>query len=105
VVCHLLLRHTDVSDPKLIGPVRLELTLHPVDRPIQVFIADGGPALLPAHGALEAQRTHQALHRAPGHRDAFAPQLPPDLARAVDQEVLLVHPADFPRELDVAPYP
>jgi hypothetical protein len=89
----------------MIGPVRLELPVPSVDRPIQAFIADGGPALLPAHGALEARRAYQTLDRAPGHPNALACELPPDLACPIDLEVLLVHPLDCLQELDVALQP
>src|SRR5512143_3971887 len=92
-----------VGHPELIGPVRFELTVHPVSGPVRAVVGDGGSALFPTHHTLKAKRTHQALDGAPGHPNTFASQLPPDLARPVDLEVLLVHPADLLRELQVAP--
>jgi hypothetical protein len=46
--------------------------------------------------------THQPLHGAAGHGDAFEVQLPPDLAGAVDAEVLGVDTADLGLEFTIA---
>jgi hypothetical protein len=48
-----------------------------------------------ANDALEAHCPHQARHRASGDIEALTPQLPPDLANAVDTEVRLEHPSDL----------
>jgi hypothetical protein len=48
---------------------------------------------------------HQPLHGAAGHSDPFAVQLPPDLAGAVDAEVLGMHPGDLSLQLLVAQRP
>jgi hypothetical protein len=52
--------------------------------------------------ALQAQLTHQPLHGAAGHGDPFTVQLPPDLAGAIDTEVLGMHAGDLGLELGVA---
>ena len=44
---------------------------------------------------LQAQLAHEALHRAPGHLDPFALQLPPYLPRAIDAKVLVPHATDL----------
>ena len=46
---------------------------------------------LPRIDALQAHGSHQPRHRAAGNLDALALQLPPDLAHAIDPEVLLEH--------------
>jgi hypothetical protein len=38
---------------------------------------------------------HQPFHGASGHIEAFAPELTPDLARAIDREVLGKHAGDL----------
>jgi hypothetical protein len=42
---------------------------------------------------LKAQIAHQPLHRTPRHVTILAPQLPPDLADAIDLEVIIEDPA------------
>ena len=48
---------------------------------------------------------HQPRHRAAGDVEAFAPQLPPDLARAVDPEVLREDAPDLNLQCVVPPRP
>src|SRR6185437_4904278 len=48
-----------------------------------------------ADHALQAKGSHQPCHRAASNIVAFALQLPPDLAHAVDAEVLLEHPPNL----------
>src|SRR5437868_1980523 len=45
---------------------------------------------------------HQARHGAAGDRDPFTVELPPDLADAIDAEVLLVHPSDLDIQSGIA---
>jgi len=44
---------------------------------------------------LKAHPAHQPRHGAASDVEAFPPQLPPDLAHAVDAEVLLEHASHF----------
>jgi hypothetical protein len=44
---------------------------------------------------------HEPPHGAPSDVEAFARQLPPDLANAIDAEVLLEHPPDVDRQLAI----
>jgi hypothetical protein len=60
---------------------------------------------LAAADAFQAQFAHEALDGAAGHRDPFTVQLPPDLAGAVDPEVLGMHPDDLGLQLLVAQRP
>jgi hypothetical protein len=48
---------------------------------------------LAAADALQVKLTHQPLHGAAGHGDAFPVQLPPYLAGAIDPEMLGATPA------------
>ena len=49
----------------------------------------------PAYHALQAERAHQALDRAPSDNEILASELTPDLARAVDVEILFVDAVDL----------
>ena len=50
---------------------------------------------LPRTAPCKAHGSHQPRHRAAGDRNALAGELPPDLAHAIDPEVLLEHPSDL----------
>src|SRR5262249_2982257 len=71
-------------------------------RPRDQRIRDRGTPALPADPAREAGASHQPLHPAATHWGAFAMQRSPDLARAVDAEVLGVQPPDLTQYLLVA---
>ena len=58
-------------------------------------IADCGPDRLAPHDALQAHRPHQTRHGAAGDRNPFPAELSPDLADAIDAEVLGVHAPDL----------
>jgi hypothetical protein len=74
---------------------RLELTIDVIQRSFGAVVRDRGPALAPAHHALQPQRAHQTLDRAASNHDLLATELPPHLAYAIDAEVLLVHAANL----------
>lgn len=59
------------------------------------------PVGLAANGALQTHVLHQPGHRAAGDIDALSPQLPPDLAHAVDPPVRFEHPPDLGAQLRV----
>ena len=65
-------------------------------------IGGGGLVGLATADTLQAQLTHQPLDGVAGHRDPFTAQLPPDLAGAIDPEVLGMHLGDLGPELAVA---
>lgn len=114
VVCHLflqamarahpyllrrLLRLTAVSDPKVIRPVGLELTLHAVNQPVQRWRWFDTASCV---RYLKAQRADQALDCAVDHpKNALAYALPPGLACPVDSEIFLIHPLVVLRECDI----
>jgi len=52
------------------------------------LVLDRGADRFAADDALKAEVGHQALDGAARHRDVLAVKLPPDLARAIDLEVL-----------------
>src|SRR5690606_10364314 len=78
-----------------------EVSLHQVERPLgRIAWSRGSRLAAAANRAPKAELTHQPLDRAARHRDALALQLVPDLARAVDLEVVPPDPADvLPKHL------
>ena len=68
----------------------------------QRLVADCCADRLAADHPLKAHAPHQPLHGASGNIDALALQLPPDLADAVDPEVLLEHAPDLDLESLIA---
>ena len=95
----------EVRHPQDVRPRRLELPVDPIERTRGRRIADRGPHPLAAHDALQAHLPHQPRDRAAGDRDPLAAELPPDLAHAIDPEVLLEHAADFGLRVGIAPRP
>jgi hypothetical protein len=92
----------EIGNPQLVGSLRGEVTIYQVGWPGGGRIRRGGPASLATADALQAQLAHQPLHRAAGHRDPLAVQLPPHLAGTIDAEVLGVDPGDLGLEFAVA---
>lgn len=70
-----------------------------------MVIAERCPALAATHDAVKPKVMHQPLDRTAGHNMTLATELPPDLARTVDIEVLLVYAPDFIGESRIAPQP
>jgi hypothetical protein len=62
------------------------------------LVADRSLDRFAAYDALQVQSLHQSFHRAAGCHYAFALELPPDLAHAIDLEVLLPDPLDMPTQ-------
>jgi hypothetical protein len=62
-----------------------------IERASRRLVADRCSHGLATNYALQAEARHQPLNGAAGNRKAFSSQLTPDLARAVDAEVLLEH--------------
>ena len=84
--------------PEFIRTRGLERPIDVIDRPIRAVITDGRPGFLATDDALKPQGAHQALDRAAGYGEPFALELPPDLARAVDLEVLVLDPTNLSGE-------
>lgn len=82
-----LLRHTEIGDPELIRPIRLELAMDPILRTRRGRIAEGGSHNLAAHRPPQAEATHQAFNGAARHLNPFSLQLPPDFIGAIHLEI------------------
>src|SRR5690625_804924 len=63
------------------------------------FVADRRTNAFAANNAFQAHATHQSSHRAACHTLAFAVQLVPDFAHAIDTEVILPDTADINTQL------
>ena len=59
------------------------------------FVAKRRLFSLAANNPLHVHVFHQPFHRTTGHAEAFAQQLPPDLARAVNAKLLFMKPPDM----------
>src|SRR5262249_19548699 len=79
----------------------MELPVDVIQRASHRLIADRRPHRLAADRALQAKARHQPLDGAAGNREAFSPQLPPDLPHAVDAEVLREHPLNLDLQFGV----
>jgi len=95
-------RHVgQVRHPDLIRAGGHEVALQQVAGATQDLFRDRGAELPSANRAPQAQLGHQAPDGAPGHGEALALQLLPDLPHAVHAEVLPPDPADLPLQLVV----
>src|SRR5262247_2704851 len=95
----------EIGDPELIRPNGGELALDQIRRIIRPVTADRGSALAPTHSPLQPERSHQSFDATAGDGDALPAELSPDLACAVDLEVLIPDALDLLRDLDIAPNP
>src|SRR5262249_6080273 len=82
-----------------------ELALDQICRIIRLVTADRGSALAPTHSPLQPERSHQSFDATAGDGDALPAELSPDLACAVDLEVLIPDALDLLRDLDITPNP
>jgi hypothetical protein len=83
----------EIGHPELVRPVSSELLIHLVQRTRRRLVVDRRLHPLPSNNALQAHG--EPRHGAPSDVDAFARQLPPDLANAIDTEVLLEDPPEW----------
>jgi len=90
-----------IGHPELVRPVGSELPIHLVQRTWRRLVADRGLHPLPSDNPLQTHRPHEPCDGAPSNRDAFARQLPPDLADPIDAVVLRENPPDVDRPLGV----
>jgi hypothetical protein len=79
----------------------MELPVDVIQRARHRLIADRRPHGLATDRALQAKARHQPLDGAAGNREAFSPQLPPDLPHAVDAEVLREDPLNLDLQFGV----
>src|SRR5690606_5806314 len=96
----------EIRDPALVRALGGEVPLHQIEWPLSGIAWSRGSRPTPAADrALKPELPHQALDRTARHLGALSVQLAPDLARAVDLEVLLPNPTDlFSKDL-VSPRP
>jgi hypothetical protein len=66
----------------------MELPVDVIERARRSLVADRGPHRLATDYPLQTQIAHQPLDGASGHGEALAVHLPPDLAHAVNAEIL-----------------
>ena len=92
----------EIRDPQRIRRCCPELPVDPAERAWRRRIADRGPHRPAAHRTCQAQLSHQPGDPAAWRRDPFAPQLPPNLAHAIDPEVRLPDPPDVRAECCIA---
>ena len=78
----------EVRHPERIGPSRLELAVHPIEWTGRRPVVDPGFHGLSSDGAFQTHLSDQPRHGASRHLHALPAELP-DLAHAVDLEVLL----------------
>src|SRR5262245_53138970 len=95
----------EIGDPELIRPNGGELALDQICRIFRPVAADSGSAFGAAHNPLQPERSHQSFDATAGDGDAFPAELSPDLACAVDLEVLIPDALDLAGDLDIAPNP
>src|SRR5215213_804847 len=93
----------EVRDPEHVWARRLELPVDAIERARRGLVADRGPHRLAPHGPLQAHGPHQPRHRAARHPDPLPAELSPDLADAIDPEVLLIHPPDLDHQRCIPP--
>ncbi len=84
-----------VRDPQQVRARRPELAVDAVQRAWRGLVADRRLHALAANDALQTHPAHEPCHRAAGHIFALPHQLTPDLADAVDLEVLIEHASNL----------
>jgi hypothetical protein len=95
----------EVRRPERVATRGAEPAVHVVERAGGRRVGDGCPHGLAADSGLQAEPAHQPRHGAAGHGVAFTPELPLDLAHAVDAEARVEHARDFGQQRRVATRP
>ena len=83
-----------VAHPQPIGPVSGEPPVHPVQRTRRGFVANRCLHTPSSAHSFETQPVHQSRHSVAADLEALPQKLPPDLAGAIDPEVLSMDPQD-----------
>ncbi|MGY3362981.1 hypothetical protein ACVWZL_000106 [Bradyrhizobium sp. GM2.4] len=91
------------DSPQDIRPWRLELAVDVIKRAWRSLVADRGLDGFAADGPLQTHVPHQSRHRATGNIEAFALELAPYLAHAVDPEVLVEDAPDLDLQPGILP--
>ena len=86
---------SEVRDPEHVGSRRVELPIDVIQRARGSLVTERCANRFATNGALETHHPHQASDGAAGNIEAFPLHLPPDLAHAVNPEVLPEHAIDL----------
>ena len=98
--------HVDeIGNPQPVRLWRPELALDVVQRARRGLVADSRSDRLTPNHPLQAHAPHQPLDRAAGNVKTFPLELPPNLAHAVDLEILGEHTPDLRLERHISLYP
>jgi hypothetical protein len=95
----------EVRQPQPVRGRRPELAVHMIQRTGSGLVADRRAHGLAADCSPKADISHQPGDRAAGDVEAFPPQLPPDLAHAINTEILFKHTPDLDLQIRVAANP
>ncbi len=94
-----------IGEPQTVRRGSVELSVHVIQRTGGRLVADRCPHRLAPDRPLKAHVPHQPGDRAARGAEALPPQLTPDLAHAIDAEVLLEHAPDLDLQIRVAADP
>ena len=94
-----------IGQPQTVRRGSVELPVHAIQRTGGRLVADRCPQRLAPDGSPKTHVPHQPGDRASSSAEAFPPQLTPDLAHAIDAEVLLEHAPDLDLQISVAADP
>jgi hypothetical protein len=83
-----------------LGALNWRLT---IQRAWRGLVADRGLDGFAADDSLQTHVPHQSRHGTTGNIEAFALELPPDLAHAIDPEVLIEHAPNLDLQPDILP--
>ena len=94
-----------IREPQTVRRGSMELPVHMIQRTESRLVADRCPQRFAPDRPPKAHIPHQPGDRAASGAEAFPPQLPPDLAHAIDAEVLLEHAPDLDLQIGVSADP
>jgi len=92
----------EIRNPEPVRRGSLELAVHPVEWAGRGFVRERRFDRLATDDPLKTHGLHKSSHGASGGIEALPLQLPPDLAHAIDPEVLLKDTADLHLQSDIA---
>lgn len=93
----------EVGEPQNVRPWCLGLAVDVIQRARRGLVADRGLDGFAADDPLKTHLPHQSRHGATGNIEAFPLELPPDLAHAVDGEVLVEHAPNLDLQGSIQP--
>jgi hypothetical protein len=93
----------EVREPKHVRRRRMEDPVHMIERAWRSLVGHRGAQGLAADNTVQTRAAHQARHGAASELASFSLHLPPDLAHAIDLEVLVENPFDLRQQGGIAP--